>query len=455
MRALLDDLTLTSAAERIRTGELSALDVIEAVLDRIQALNDRMNVFIRVESAASLKAVLVGETTEGALCGLPVSLKDLIDTRGSPTTAGSPVFKGRRAMRDAVVASKLRAAGATLIGKTNLHECAFGVTGVNPHFGPSRNPWDPERISGGSSGGSAVSVMLGMGLGSIGTDTGGSIRIPAALCGAVGFKPTYGLVSTLGVTPLAPSFDHVGPITRTVRDAALLLNAIAEPDQDFSSDLDGGVRGLRFGLSPVTFERLDPEVGALTRAATRTIQELGGVLVDVELPGPRENEEVFKAIAGSEALAYHEPYLKQSPELYSVETRERIEAASAVRGADYVRAQEKRQEMRERLRDVLETCDLLVSPTVPIPAPLIRAKSVEIEGVSESLLGVLTRNTRLFSTLGMPSISVPCGFTSNDLPVGLQIAGWGLSDRLVLRAANAYEQATEWFLRRPRIQDAG
>lgn len=465
----LDQLTLASAARMIRAGQLSPVELTRAILDRIGSLNDRMAIFITVTAdhamarAEAAERALKNNDDLGPLHGIPISLKDLFDTKGIRTTAGSRVFEDRYPEQDSTVTSRLNAAGAILVGKANLHEFAFGVTSVNPHYGAVRNPWDPDRISGGSSGGSATSIALSVALGSMGSDTGGSIRIPAGLTGTVGLKPTYGRVSVAGVVPLSWSLDHVGPMTRTVEDAAIMLEILAGHDPGdaysrkvpvtaYSQQLEGGIRGLRLGLPRTTFyNRLDPEVERAVQTAVNRMEEMGASVVDVNIPNADLQRPIFSNIAAPEAFSFHEQYLNSRPELYGRDIRARIDAGRLLLSVDFVRAQRARSILKKDLQSVFDDVDLLVTPTLPIPAPLIEQKVVEWDGETEPVLGALTRNTRLFNITGLPAITVPCGFTSNQLPIGLQIAGRAFDEATVLRAAHTYEQDAGWFERRPDL----
>ena len=465
----LEKLTLASAARMIRVGELSPVELTRAVLDRVESLNDRMAMFITVTAdhamarAEAAERALKDKADLGALHGVPISLKDLFDTKGIRTTAGSRVFADRFPEENSTVTQRLDDAGAILVGKTNLHEFAFGATSVNPHYGAVRNPWDPDRIAGGSSGGSAISVALSAALGSMGSDTGGSIRIPAGLTGTVGLKPTYGRVSIAGVVPLSWSLDHVGPMTRTVEDAAIMLEAIAGHDPRdsysrkvpvpaYSQELEGGIRGLRLGLPKTTFfDRLDPEIDSAVQTAIRRMEGMGASVVEVDIPNADLQRPIFANIAAPEAFSFHQQYLDSSPELYGQDIRARMEAGRLLLSVDFVRAQRARSILKSDLQAVFEVVDLLVTPTLPIPAPLIDQKVVEWGGETETVLGALTRNTRLFNITGLPAITVPCGFTSNDLPIGLQIAGRAFEEATVLRAAHTYEQDAGWFERRPDL----
>ncbi len=465
----LKSLTLASAARLVRSKQLSPVELTRAVLERIQSLNERMAIFITVTAddaiarAEQAEAAIVRGAELGPLHGVPISLKDLFDTKGILTTAGSRVFGDRIPDEDATVTARLMAAGAVLVGKTNMHEFAFGPTSINPHYGPVRNPWDDEHVSGGSSGGSATSVALSVALGSLGSDTGGSVRIPAALCGTVGLKPTYGRVSIAGAVPLSWSLDHVGPLTRTVEDSAIMMEVIAGhdprdnysrrvPTPRYSKELQGGIRGLRVGISRETFyTRLEPEVDQATQTALRRLEQMGAEFVEIEIPTADLQRAIFANIASPEAFSYHENYLASSPELYGPDTRARIEAGRLMLSTDFVRAQRARSILKVELAAALEAADLLVTPTVPIPAPRIDQTAVEWDDGTESIVGALTRNTRLFNITGLPAITVPCGFTSRNLPVGLQIIGRAFDEASVFRAAYAYEQDAGWWERRPEI----
>ena len=463
----LKSLTLASAARLIRSKQLSPVELTRAVLKRIELLNERMAIFITVTAnhaiacAEAAEDAIVRGDQLGPLHGVPISLKDLFDTKGIRTTAGSRVFGDRVPEEDATVTARLRAAGAVLVGKTNMHEFAFGATSINPHYGPVRNPWDDEHVSGGSSGGSATSVALSVALGSLGSDTGGSIRIPAALSGTVGLKPTYGRVSIAGAVPLSWSLDHVGPLTRTVEDAALMMEVIAGydprdsysrqvPTPRYSEKLQGGIRGLRLGIPRKTFyNRLDPEVDQAIQTALRRLEQMGAEFVDIAIPAAEGQRAIFANIASPEAFSYHEKHLASSPDLYGSDTRARIEAGRLMLSTDFVRAQRARSILKAELAAALETADLLVTPTVPIPAPRIDQTAVDWDNGRETIVGALTRNTRLFNITGLPAITVPCGFTSGNLPIGLQIIGRAFDEASVLRAAYAYEQDTGWWERRP------
>ena len=378
------------------------------------------------------------------LLGIPISVKDLFDTQGIRTTAGSKVFADRVPREDAVVVRKLHEAGAVIVGKTNMHEFAFGTTSVNPHYGTALNPWDTERISGGSSGGSASSLAMSMGLGSMGSDTGGSIRIPASMCGVVGLKPTYGRVSLEGAIPLSWTFDHAGPMARTVEDVAILLNAVS--GHDCVKDLTGDVKGLNVGV-PLSYfyERFDPQVQKLLRQSLKALEKLGTQLVEVDLPSAPEQRRIFDHIVIPEAYVYHEPFLKEHGDLYGVDVKNRIEPGSTMYSIDYVRALRSQLVMKHEFDEIFKAADVVVTPTSPIPPPRIDALHEPWGADSETAIASLTRFTRPFNIVGLPTVSIPCGFTTDGLPIGMQITGRAFDEATVLRVAHAYEQDAKWL----------
>jgi aspartyl-tRNA(Asn)/glutamyl-tRNA(Gln) amidotransferase subunit A len=438
----LHDLTITKAIHLIRQKQISASDLRAKVLARIDRLNPEVHAFITVlydESASD---------TMPPLFGVPISVKDLYDTRGIKTTAGARLHANRIPDEDADAVGKLRGAGAAIIGKTNLHEFAYGVTTVNPHYGTALNPWNRAHISGGSSGGSAVAVALSMGLGSLGTDTGGSIRIPASLCGIVGLKPTFGLVSTSGIVPLSWSLDHAGPMTKTVEDAALLLQVIADRSisiPKFADSLTGDVQNMRVGIPKSYFyENLHPDVATALERALGAMERLGARIVDVDLPMLPVHLEAWVQIAAPEAFSYHESNLKEHGNLYGTDVRTRLETGRTLLSVDYVRAQQVRTAIQMGCAKTFEKCDVIITPTTPIPAP-------RIDALNPTVIGALGRFTRYFNLAGVPAISVPCGFTSDGLPIGMQIAGARLDEVTVLRAAHAYERTARWFEHQPLV----
>jgi aspartyl-tRNA(Asn)/glutamyl-tRNA(Gln) amidotransferase subunit A len=417
-----------------------------------------MRAFITVVEPQTFRAA-----RQGLLAGIPVSVKDLYDTKGILTTAGSKIFAGRVPDEDARAVKALKECGAVIIGKANMHEFAYGVTTINPHYGAARNPWDRSRISGGSSGGSASAVALGMGFGSLGSDTGGSIRIPAALCGVVGLKPTYGRVSLRGVVPLAWSFDHAGPIARTVRDAAVLLDAIAGHDPldpysrnvqvpRYTDALTGDITGIRIGIPKNHFyERLASPVETALDEAIHSLQKLGAALADIQVPDISIHRAVWLQIASPEAYSFHENRLRTQAALYGADVRGRLEAGRNLLSIDYVRAQRVRTRMKLEFKQLFEAVDVIVTPTVPIPAPRIEDAGKPWGQGPETAAAALTRFTRYFNIVGLPAISIPCGLTPEGLPIGMQIAGRAFDETTVLRVAHAYEQHAGWFERRPPL----
>jgi aspartyl-tRNA(Asn)/glutamyl-tRNA(Gln) amidotransferase subunit A len=462
-----DDLTglsLRDASDLVRAGKVSPVELTNACLARIERLNPILNAFITVTGQQALADAKAAESEiakgkpRSRLHGIPIGLKDLFDTAGVRTTAGSAVFADRVPSDDAQVVRRLKTAGAVVLGKLNMHEFAYGDTSAQSHFGPVRNPWNREYVSGGSSGGSAAAVAAGLCYGALGSDTGGSIRQPAAYCGIVGLKPTYGLVSTRGVVPLSWSLDHIGPMCRTVADTAILLqpiagydpldtNSVAGTPPDYARAMRRNISALRLGIPRAVFyENVDPEIEQAVNAALQILRRLTASTRDVELP-----PYTTLPVVGAEAYAFHAPYFTKTPQLYQPMTRRRLEAGSAVTAAAYVEGRRELDRLRRAVGTVFSTVDLLITPTTPIPPGTIQ-KGVDdpgtppAGGVAPSL-----RNTQPFDIYGLPSISIPCGFTRSGLPIGLEISGPRLGEPLVLALANAYEQATEWHRRTPPL----
>ena len=444
---------------RVRRREISPVEITRACLDRIEKLNPALNAFITVTAESSLVEAQTAEDEivrgewRGPLHGIPIALKDLIDTAGVPTTSASALHKDRVPNEDASVVKRLRAAGAVILGKNNLHEFAYGGSSLVSHFGDVHNPWDVQRITGGSSGGSAAAVVAGLACAAIGTDTAGSIREPAALCGCVGLKPTYGRVPSRGVIPLSISLDHVGPMTSTVEDAAILLQAIAGydpadittadvPIADYVSPLRESAKSVRIGvLRNYFFDDLDPEVAAATNHALRGLETLVAQMKEVALDVPTN-----RTLQAAEAFAYHAENVAKTPELYQAETVRRIRSGESISTVEYMRHRRELDETRRKICAVFADVDVLVTPTTPIPAPAIAELKANPDALRPAELKLL-RNTRPFNVWGLPAISLPCGFTQNGLPIGLQIAGPHWREDMVLRVAYAYEQATAWHKR--------
>ena len=456
--------TIAELAPRLRRKEVSPVELTRACLDRIEKLNPMLNAFITVTAESALAEARAAEIEisrgewRGPLHGIPMAIKDLIDMAGTRTTAASAVFEHRVPAVDAEVVRRLRLAGAVILGKNNLHEFAYGGSSLVSFFGDVRNPWNTAHIAGGSSGGSAAAIAAGLCYAAIGTDTAGSIREPAALCGCVGIKPTYGRVSTRGVIPLSWSLDHVGPLAATVGDAAVVLQAIAGydpldvcsadvPVSDYVSGLRDGAKTLRVGIPRAHFyDDLDDEVRAAVERALVVIGTLVAEVRDLQIEVPSD-----RTVQAAEAFAYHADYVARTPELYQPETLRRIRSGANISAAEYILRRRELDQERQRARDIFADVDLLVTPTMPIPAPAIADLKKDPAALRPAELALL-RNTRPFNVWGLPAVSVPCGFTRGGLPIGLQIAGPHWREDLVLRLAHGYEQATERHTR-PCIEE--
>jgi len=458
------DISISEAAELLRQKKISPVDLATACLDRIERLNPLLNAFITVTDESAMAQARVAEEEiqrgdwRGPLHGIPIGLKDLIDTAGVRTTCGSALFADRVPTEDAFVVQRLKRAGAVLLGKQNLQEFAYGGTSASSHFGAVHNPWNPEHIAGGSSGGSAAAVAAGMCFGAIGSDTGGSIREPAAFCGIVGLKPTYGRVSTRGVFPLSWSLDHVGPLCRNVKDAALMLEAIAGYDVLDATSVDWPTEPYANALSSKTdfriglvrqpfFADLDHEIELAMNEAVEVIRRMSPMssqVREVLLPS------VPTAVQAPEVYAIHKNYFTNSPELYRPWMRERLAQAASANTAAYVTDRFALERVRRKVNEVFAEVDLLITPTTPVPPITIE----EASNMSPTPSGeIWLRNTRPFNAYGLPTISIPCGFTSTGLPIGLQIAGPRFGEGRVLAFAHAFEQATDWHKRAPTLAD--
>ena len=455
--------TILELGELLRRRSLSPVELVEQHLERIEKLNPTLNAFITITADQARAQARQAETEiregdwRGPLHGVPIGLKDIIDTAGTRTTAASALFKDRIPTEDAEVVTRLKTAGAVLIGKQNLHEFAYGGSNIISYYGEVHNPWNLAHITGGSSGGSAASVAANLGYGAIGTDTAGSIREPASPCGVVGLKPTYGRVSAHGVIPLAYSFDHVGPIAKRVSDAAVILQAIAgyDPKDKVSVDrpVDGYVSALEKKLEPLVigvprkffFDDLDSEVASAMKHALDVLRSFSKEIRDLEFEVPTQ-----RTLQGAESYAYHAENIKRSPELYQPETLRRIKNGASVEPAEIERRLKLLAKFRAEIGKLFEEVDVLVTPTVPIPPPTIAELKQNPDQLREREL-ILLRNTRPFNVWGLPAISVPCGFTESGLPIGLQIAGPHWHEARVLQLAQAYEQATVWHKRQPNL----
>ena len=427
--------SIVEISELLRKRELSPVELTKQCLERIEKLNSTLNAFITVTSQSALEQARTAEKEmlrghwRGPLHGIPLALKDLIDTASVRTTAASALFKDRIPAEDAEVVRRLKNAGAILLGKNNLHEFAYGGSSMISYYGEVHNPWDPACIAGGSSGGSAASVTAGLVYGAIGTDTAGSVREPAALCGIVGLKPTYGRVSARGVIPLSLSLDHIGPIARTVSDAAVMLQAIAGcdpgdtnsadmPVPDYLAALREESKQAKIGVPRKFFyEDLDPEVASAVEQALGIIKTLGGDLSEIELDVPTDRK-----LQTAEAYAYHAEFVSRSPEKYLPETLRRIRKGEDITSEEVEQRRRELQKIRGKIKHVFEDVDFLVTPTTPVPAPAI-AELKQNPDLLRPREMLLLRNTRPANVWGLPAISVPCGSTSAGLPIGLQIIG--------------------------------
>ncbi|MGA9039410.1 MAG: amidase [Terriglobales bacterium] len=455
--------SILDLSKQLQARKISPVDLTQDCLARIEKLNPVLNAFITVTADSALAQARQAEKEiqrgkwRGPLHGIPLALKDLIDTAGILTTAGSALFQDRIPSDDAEVVRGLKDAGAVLLGKQNLHEFAYGGSSVVSHYGPVRNPWNPAHIAGGSSGGSAASVAADLGYAAIGTDTAGSVREPAALCGVVGLKPTYGRVSTRGVIPLSMSLDHVGPITRTVADAAILLQTIADPTAkdeagntmnipDYASSLGEKLSPLKVGVPRSFFyEDLDPEVASAVDQALSVLKTLTAEMREISL-----TVDADRRLQMAESYSVHAEFVARSPELYQPETLRRIRSGENISQSQVLESRAKLEQARREIKRAFEKVDVLVTPTTPIPAPILAKLEQQPAQLRPTEL-LLLRNTRPFNVWGIPAISIPCGFTRAGLPIGLQISASHWGEATVLQLAYAYEQATEWHKRRPGI----
>lgn len=449
-------MTILEAAAALRARKVTARQLAEQSFAAIAELNPRLNAVITVmQDTAMAQAARADDELSigldrGPLQGIPVAVKDVFETHGVRTTCGSKLFENNIPDKDAAVVEKLHAAGAVLVGKTTMHEMAFGITSNNPHFGAVRNPWNPDCIPGGSSGGSGSAVASGMVLMAMGTDTGGSIRIPAAFCGTVGLKPTFGRVSRYGAMPLDFTLDHMGPLTRSVRDAAVVLQAIAGHDDrdDTSSTTAVGnyvpeenpnLKGLRVGVpTNYYFDRLTPEVDKCVRHAIQLAGQAGAEVTPVEVPDIDSYNVVARVIVQCEASALMEPYLDR-PELFGADVLALFEQGRLLSAPDYINAQRLRRLMQREFHQVWRHCDCLLTPCAPCGAPKIGEATIKIQGVAEDVRLASTRLVRAINMLGLPGLSVPVGLDKQNLPVGLQIVGRAFDEATVLRVGQAIE----------------
>jgi aspartyl-tRNA(Asn)/glutamyl-tRNA(Gln) amidotransferase subunit A len=476
------DLAFASIAELsalLSQRKTSPVEITNLFLSRIEKHNPALNAYLTVTPDSALAAARESEKrlrqkrSRGPLEGIPIALKDNIWTRGIRTTAGSKFLANFVPAEDATVAASLHRAGAVLLGKTNLHEFAYGISTNNPHYGPTRNPWDPARIPGGSSGGSAAAIAAGLCVASVGTDTGGSIRIPAALCGIVGLKPTFGRVSVRGVVALAPTFDHVGPLARTAADAALILGVIAGPDPLDAATLSqprmkpfADLRQLQQRLRPqfskkrplklglpreYFFTSVSGDVREAVKAAVQSFEALGATIEEVSLPHINDGDDASTSIALAEATYYHQSqgWFPAHSADYGEDVRKRLEMGLDIRAADYLAALEVQKRLRLEFDTALQHVDVIIAPTVPITAPLIGENVTQIESLEEPVRGALIRLNRPANFTGLPAISLPCGWSEENLPIGLQLIGGAWEEEKLLVIAHLFEKAHPEFRRHP------
>jgi len=459
---------MTELSRMIAAKKVSPVEIVQAHLDRIAALDGKIKSYITVLGESALAAAKAAEAAVvsggalGPLHGVPVGLKDLYCTKGVKTTGGSKILAEWLPEEDATVVTRLAAAGGVVLGKLNMHEFAFGPEGLNPHHGAPRNPWDnaTHRICGGSSSGSGASVAAGMCPGALGSDTGGSIRIPSSLCGLSGIKPTYGRVSRAGVLPLAWSMDHVGPMCRSAADCALMLAPMAGydprdpttsvlPVPDYAAALTGELKGLRVGMLRSFFlEGAAPAQRAAVEAAAKVLAAEGASVEDVDLKSIGLAPGASHAVLAAEAYAFHEEWLKTRASDYGADVRERLRVGAFITGAEYVKGQRLRALLKNEVDAALAKLDVLLAPTTPIEATAVGQNEVRIGEETLPVRASLIRFTRPFNLTGHPAASVPCGFTAEGLPMGLQIIGRPFDEATVLRVADGYQRVTDWHTRR-------
>ena len=455
-------LDLAEVSLAVQKKEVSPVELTRACLERIDRLNPGLNAFITVTGDSALEEASKAESEiargewKGPLHGVPLAVKDLIETAGVRTTAASAVLKDYVPAADAEVIRRLKAAGAVLLGKLNLHEFAYGGSGIIGHFGPALNPWNTAHVCGGSSSGSAAAVAAGLCYGAIGTDTAGSIRLPAAYCGITGLKPTYGLVSARGVIPLSWSLDHVGPMARTAADAALILQAIAAYDpQDiysqkfppvyYPSAIEETTAALRLGVARDFWNEVDDEIKFAVDAAVAALGKITAGLQDIDL-----STGVDRTVVRSEPYAYHQKYLPQQESKYDPETLKRVRSGADVTAAQYIQAYGELLRQRRQILQAFERIDLILAPTTPVLPPSLADLQAEPDQLRAKEL-LMLRNTRPFNVYGLPSISLNCGFSKSGLPIGLQITGAPGAEGAVLALAHVYQKQSDWHKKKPQL----
>lgn len=456
-------------ASLIARRETSPLEITRAYLSRIEHHNGALNAFVTLDEEGALAAAKEAEVEiqngqyRGPLHGIPIGYKDLYETAGMRTTGGSKVLENYIPTEDATVVAKLKAAGTINLGKTNTHEFAYGPTNEVSLFGPVSNPWDRQRISGGSSGGSGAAVAGCLVPIATGSDTGGSIRIPAACCGLTGLKPTYGRVSRAGILPLCWTMDHAGPLARSALDAALFLQVVAGPDPrddassslpvpDYEKALTGSVKGLRVGVPRVGFfDRAEADVVQHVDEAIAVLENLGAVLIPVDVPQIEYAADAAMAIYLAEATAYHDDTLDDRADLYSESVRTFLELGDQLLAKDYIHAQRYRTLLGKSLTEIFRNVDVLAMPGTPVTAKNMGTETALINGSEDSMMAALLRNTEPFNLSGLPAVVAPCGFDADAMPVSLQIAGPAFTEARILNVVHAYQANTDWHQRTPQL----
>ncbi len=464
------ELSLSEAARLVSTKEVSPVELVDACLGRIDSVNDKLAAYIEVYRDGARQVAKAAETMIsaghrlGPLHGVPIALKDNIGLAGLVTTAGSKILEDWRPDVDATVAERLKGSGAIIIGKTNMHEFAWGGTSANPHYGFVRNPWNTDRFPAGSSGGSGAAVAARTCYGALGTDTGGSIRLPSAINGIVGIRPTIGRVSNAGIVPLAWSMDTVGPMARTVEDCALMFNVIAGydprdlssttiPTVNYTADLNHGVQGLRIGIvSDYFFHHLQAPVHDAVKAALDTLVELGASVIDVAIENIHGNISAQLTVESCEPSTYHQQWLRERPQDYGDDVRLLLEIGELHLATHYLQAQRYRSLLRAEFMDAFKSVDVFICPTLPFTATRIGETLVEIEnGIEEDMLAAIMQFTGVPSLTGLPSLNVPCGFDLDGLPIGMQVIGRPFDETTLFRVGSAFQQATDFHHRSPQL----
>ncbi len=454
-------LSISDTSKLIEARELSPVDLVEIQLQKIEQLNETINAYITIIPEVARKAAKEAELEiqagkyRGPLHGIPIGIKDIINTAGIVTTIGSSIFKDNIPSQDAAVVKRLIKAGAVLIGKTNTHEFALGVTTNNEHYGATRNPWDIERIPGGSSGGSAAATAAHLCFAALGSDTGGSVRIPAAFCGLVGLKPTYGRVSLQGVFPLATSLDHVGPLTRTVEDAAIVLQEMAGFDIDDPRSLHAPVPNYRDALTDASIEGLkiavsedvdeipvDSSIKTAFRSTISKIEKLGGEIEEVRLTSTKTSERVSSTILLAEAATHHAELLAKHSDQYGTNVIDRFKIGQTIQTDAYIKASRNREVITREFEQLFHRIDFYLAPTVQILPPKIGQELVKVDSIEVNVVSGCTQFTRLGNLTGMPVIALPCGFNADSLPQSIQFMAPKLGEPELLKLAYALEQAS-------------